>query len=265
MAGGQAPGANSRGRGGKFRKFTRGGGKHFSRNLRPLDADGNEISMWSEDGVPKQNGSDDSEDDDSEEDSEEEEDSDDAAPSSSAALAASAASREDRKKEKKARKEAAIARAKGQAVQVGDLPSSEDESDDEDLPANPNHSRAARSQTKVASASGNRDVDEAGEGVKDLSLGGTAAPQSRRERESLEAQQAKERYRKLHEQGKTDEAKADLARLKIIREKREAEAARKQAEKEEREALEKARREETEAREAKKREAALGKPKKAKK
>ncbi|KAL1891165.1 hypothetical protein Sste5346_007797 [Sporothrix stenoceras] len=266
MAGGQAPGANSRGRGGKFRKFTRGGGKHFSRDLRPLDADGNEISMWSEDGVQKNSGSDDEEE---EEEDSEEEDSDDGTPASSAALAAAAASREDRKKEKKARKEAAIARAKGQAVQVGDLPSSDEESDDDDLLANPNHTKAARSQTKAGQAgppsSAKREVDEAAEGVKDLSLGGTAAPQSRRERESLEAQQAKERYRKLHEQGKTDEAKADLARLKIIREKREAEAARKQAEKEEREALEKSRREEIEAREAKKREAALGKPKKGKK
>jgi len=44
----------------------------------------------------------------------------------------------------------------------------------------------------------------------------------------MEAAQAKERYRKLHEAGKTDEAKADLARLALIREKREAEAARKQ-------------------------------------
>ncbi|KAK8014851.1 casein kinase substrate phosphoprotein pp28 protein [Apiospora arundinis] len=83
---------------------------------------------------------------------------------------------------------------------------------------------------------------------------------SRRERESMEAAAAKERYRKLHEAGKTDEAKADMARLALIREKRAAEAARKQAEKEEREESEKARRQEIEAKEAKKREAALGKP-----
>lgn len=188
--------------------------------------------MWSEDGVQKKNDDDDDDNDDDseEEDSEEEEDSDDGNPASAAALAAAAASREDRKKEKKARKEAAIARAKGQAVQVGDLPSSdEEESDEEDLPTNPNHSRAGRNQIKVvATPTAKADVDDAADGVKDLSLGGTAAPASRRERESLEAQQAKERYRKLHEQGKTDEAKADLARLKIIREKREAEAARKQ-------------------------------------
>ncbi|CAK7266726.1 hypothetical protein SEPCBS57363_002235 [Sporothrix epigloea] len=256
MVGGQAPGASSRGRGGKFRKFTRGGGKQFSRDLRPLDADGNEIGMWGENGQQK-GSNDDSEE---SEDSESEEESDDNGQSG----AAGAASREARKKEKKARKEAAIARAKGQAVQVGDLPSSDDESDTEDLPANPNHSRAARSQTKAPAAAA-VDVDGAADAIKEMGLKTPAAPQSRRERESLEAQQAKERYRKLHEQGKTDEAKADLARLKLIREKREAEAARKQAEKAEREEVENSRKQEIDAREAKLREAALGKAKKGKK
>ncbi|KAJ2992945.1 hypothetical protein NUW58_g1998 [Xylaria curta] len=81
MPGRGAPGANSRGRGGKFKKFTRGGGKHFSRDLRPLDADGNEVSMWSENAQRRKGGDDedDDENDDSEEDSDEnsEEDSDD--------------------------------------------------------------------------------------------------------------------------------------------------------------------------------------------
>jgi len=234
------PGANSRGRGGKFKKYTRGGkaykqsnlsrwptdstkqgGKHFSRDLKPLDADGNEISMWSADAKKKDGSDDDSS---SEEDSSEEEDSDEEAGPSAAAAELS---REDRKKEKKARKEAALARARAQAVQVGDLPPSDgDDSDDSDdatpAPANPNHSKAARNQTKVVPT---KAVDDAAEGVKALKVGGTP---SRRERESMEAAQAKERYRKMHEAGKTDEAKADMARLKLIREKRDAEAARKQ-------------------------------------
>ena len=97
------------------------------------------------------------------------------------------------------------------------------------MPANPNHSKAARNQAMAAPVT----VDEAAEGVKDLSVAGKGkgkppAELSRREREAIQAQQAKERYQKLHEAGKTDEAKADLARLKLIREKREAEAARKQ-------------------------------------
>lgn len=200
------------------------GGKHFSRDLRPLDAEGNEVSMWSADAKHKKEGSgDDDSEGDSEEESESESDDDDAAAGTSAAAAE--LSREERKKEKKARKEAALARARAQAVQVGDLPPSDEDSDEdsEDMPANPNHSRAARNQAKAPVAA--PQVDEAAEGVKALKVSGTP---SRRERESMEAAQAKERYRKLHEAGKTDEAKADLARLALIREKREAEAARKQ-------------------------------------
>jgi hypothetical protein len=140
-------------------------------------------------------------------------------------------SREERRAAAKAKKEAAIARKKGKVPEPGDLPSSsEEESEDDDMPmpANPNHSKAARNQAKAAPVT----VDEAAEGVKDMSIGGKKAKPvgelSRREREAVQAQQAKERYQKLHEAGKTDEAKADLARLKLIREKREAEAARKQ-------------------------------------
>jgi hypothetical protein len=139
--------------------------------------------------------------------------------------------REQRRAAAKAKKEAAIARKKGQATQPGDLPSSsEEESEDEDMPANPNHSKAARNQAHAAPVT----VDEAAEGVKNMTVaagkgkGKPPAELSRREREAIQAQQAKERYQKLHEAGKTDEAKADMARLKLIREKREAEAARKQ-------------------------------------
>ncbi|KAM7207974.1 Casein kinase substrate phosphoprotein PP28 domain containing protein [Naviculisporaceae sp. PSN 640] len=250
MSGRGAPGANSRGRGGKFKKFTRGGGKHFSRDLRPLDADGNEISMWSADAQNKDIEESDEEGSSEEEESEESED--EAGPSKTAV--SEAQNREERKNQKKARKEAAIAKAKQQAVQVGDLPPSDSEEESEDdMPANPNRSAAARNQTKAS-------VKSVTEGVEKLNVG---APASRREREAADAAAAKERYRKLHEAGKTDEAKADLARLKLIREKREAEAARKQAEKEEREAIEAEKKAQIEAREAKRREAALG-PKKGK-
>lgn len=52
---------------------------------------------------------------------------------------------------------------------------------------------------------------------------------SRREREEIEKQRAREHYQRLHAQGKTEEARADLARLAIIRQQRE-EAARKREE-----------------------------------
>ncbi|XP_046893593.1 pdgfa associated protein 1b [Hypomesus transpacificus] len=53
---------------------------------------------------------------------------------------------------------------------------------------------------------------------------------SRREREEIEKQKAKEHYMKMHLAGKTDQAKADLARLAIVRKQRE-EAARRKEEK----------------------------------
>ncbi|KAK6850953.1 hypothetical protein PG987_000587 [Apiospora arundinis] len=262
MSGRGGPGGNSRGRGGKFKKFTRGGGKHFSRDLRPLDADGNEISMWGADGPDKKD-----EDDSSEEESSEEESSEDDEAGPSSKTPAAELSREERRKQKADQKAAAIAKKKKAAVQVGDMPSddSEESSDDDSapMPANPNHSKASRNMTKAPRPTADDDdVASATQGMKKLSTKAPAAgvPMSRRERESMEAAAAKERYRKLHEAGKTDEAKADMARLALIREKRAAEAARKQAEKEEREESEKARRQEIEAKEAKKREAALGKP-----
>lgn len=185
-------------------------------------------------------------DDDDEEDSSEEssEEDSDAGPSQQTGEL----TRDERKQAKKAQKEAAIAK-KNKTVQVGDMPSDSESEEDEDMPVNPNHSKAARNMTKAQPDP----VEEVTEGVKNVAM-------SRKERESMEALQAKERYRKLHEAGKTDEAKADLARLKLIREKREAETARKQAEKEEREAHEAARKAEIDAKESKKREAAMGKP-----
>ncbi|KAH7154868.1 casein kinase substrate phosphoprotein PP28 [Dactylonectria estremocensis] len=245
------PGSSSRGRGGKFKKYTRGGGKHFSRDIRPLDADGNEVSIWAADGKTK-----DDEDSDEDTDSEEEDSEEDSDDEPATAAQIQAASREDRKAEKKARKEAAIAKSRGKTVEVGDMPSSDEDSDDsedDDMPANPNHSKASRNQAKGTP------IEEITEGVAKI-----GAPTNRREREALEAANAKEKYQRLQAQGKTDEAKADLARLSLIREQRAAEAARRQAEKEEKEEIEKKKKSEIEAREARKREAAAG-PKKGKK
>ncbi|XP_048847427.1 pdgfa associated protein 1b [Brienomyrus brachyistius] len=99
--------------------------------------------------------------------------------------------------------------------------SASDDSDDEDTQKrkgveglidieNPN--RAVQKSKKVA--------DIVLEGPKEL---------SRREREEIEKQKAKERYMKMHLAGKTEQAKADLARLAIVRKQRE-EAARKKEE-----------------------------------
>ncbi|CAJ1075861.1 pdgfa associated protein 1b [Xyrichtys novacula] len=60
---------------------------------------------------------------------------------------------------------------------------------------------------------------------------------SRREREEIEKQKAKERYMKMHLAGKTDQAKADLARLAIIRKQREEAAKKKEEEKKAKDAV----------------------------
>uniref|UniRef100_A0A1B6D866 Casein kinase substrate phosphoprotein PP28 domain-containing protein n=1 Tax=Clastoptera arizonana TaxID=38151 RepID=A0A1B6D866_9HEMI len=54
---------------------------------------------------------------------------------------------------------------------------------------------------------------------------------SRREREELEKQRATLHYQKLHAEGKTEEARADLARLAIIKQQRAEAAKRREEEK----------------------------------
>ena len=159
--------------------------------------------------------------------------------------------REQRREAAKLKKQAAIARKNKKATEVGDMPSNseEDESDDEDMPANPNHTAKARNQARAATGPS----DEASIPKKPADKENL----SRREREALQAQQAKERYQKLHAEGKTDEARADMARLKLIREQRDAATARKAAEKEEEDSRAAANKEKLDKEKAK-REAALG-------
>jgi hypothetical protein len=142
-------------------------------------------------------------------------------------------------------------------AQPGDLPPSDSEDSDEDLalPANPNHTAKSRSQTQkvVAEPAAESQPKKPAAKVKDISQ------LSRREREAVQAQQARERYQKLHAEGKTDEAKSDLARLAVIREQREAERLRKLAEKDEKDEQAKERAEIAKEREDRMRAAAAGK------
>lgn len=81
----------------------------------------------------------------------------------------------------------------------------------------------------------NRAVRKATEKVTKINLneaGGSSKPElSRREREEIEKQRAQANYQKLHAEGKTDQARADLARLAIIKQHRAEAAARREAEK----------------------------------
>lgn len=217
-----APGgpAAGRGRGGKFKKFTRGGGKHFSRDLRPLDANGNEIREKNADESSSE------EEEDSEEESSEEEEEE-----------KPEMTREQRRAAAKAKKEAAIKKKNQKVAQVGDLPTdSEEESEDDDMPVNPNHSKAARNQAKAPP----KTVDEVAGDVAKMSVSKKPQELSRKEREAIEAQKKKEAYQRLHLAGKTDEAQADLARLAKVREERRLAAERKAAEEEERKEQEQA-------------------------
>lgn len=58
---------------------------------------------------------------------------------------------------------------------------------------------------------------------------------SRREREELEKQRARENYMRLHAEGKTEQARADLARLALIRREREEAAKKRELERQEKE------------------------------
>ncbi|XP_004505113.1 uncharacterized protein [Cicer arietinum] len=64
--------------------------------------------------------------------------------------------------------------------------------------------------------------------ARDIDIGKTTEL-SRREREEIEKQRAHERYMRLQEQGKTEQARKDLDRLALIRQER-AEAAKKREE-----------------------------------
>lgn len=57
-------------------------------------------------------------------------------------------------------------------------------------------------------------------------------------REEIEKQKAKERYMKLHLEGKTEQARADLARLAIIKKQREDAAKKREELRKEKEAEE---------------------------
>ncbi|KAL4919108.1 major facilitator superfamily domain-containing protein [Aspergillus aurantiobrunneus] len=245
-----------RGRGGKFSKPSRGGGKHFSRDVQTVDKDGNPVSMWRDPADERESSS--------EEEAlteESDESSNEPGPSTTTpnfphdkpAQDKPELSREERRALAKAKRAAAAARKNQGSAQPGGFPpsdsesetqhtnnirsngvkaktgagadASEEEDDDLDLPSNPNY----------VSKSKKTDVGE-----------GKEAQLSRREREAIEAQHARERYMKLHAEGKTDEARADLARLAIVKERREAERLRKEAEKEEKAEIARQRAEERE-------------------
>eukprot|EP00927_Polykrikos_kofoidii_P054567 TRINITY_DN48977_c0_g1_i1.p1 TRINITY_DN48977_c0_g1~~TRINITY_DN48977_c0_g1_i1.p1 ORF type:complete len:255 (-),score=78.50 TRINITY_DN48977_c0_g1_i1:133-831(-) len=109
----------------------------------------------------------------------------------------------------------------------------------------PGEEREERPKQQVAEESGGgggisvkkercKKVNDSESDDDDMPRGGKEEPVelTRRQREEVEKEKARRRYEELHKAGKTDEAKADLARLEEVRKRRE-EDARKRQEKEE--------------------------------
>ncbi|KAL4815997.1 casein kinase substrate phosphoprotein PP28-domain-containing protein [Aspergillus spinulosporus] len=229
-----------RGRGGKFSKPSRGGGKHFSRDIQTVDKDGNPVSMWRDPADDPET---------SEEEASTEvsggESENEAGPSTitpsfprdTLPENRPELSREERRALAKAKKAAAARRKAQGPAQPGDLPPSDSESEIEAPLTNGNRSRGKASAPAADSEESDPDLPSnpnyTSKSKKTEEDEGGEAQLSRREREAIEAQQARERYMKLHAEGKTEEARADLARLAIVRERREQERLRKEAEKEE--------------------------------
>ncbi|OIW08234.1 hypothetical protein TanjilG_15195 [Lupinus angustifolius] len=85
-------------------------------------------------------------------------------------------------------------------------------------------------EEEIEKVSEEEEVEEEPE-VGVLSLMERRTEPSRREREELEKQKAHERYMRLQEQGKTEQAKKDLERLALIRQQRVEASKKREAEK----------------------------------
>ncbi|KAG1753042.1 casein kinase substrate phosphoprotein PP28-domain-containing protein [Suillus occidentalis] len=177
---------------GKF-KTKRGGGRNFSKHLE-IDENGTAVSLDKRWAPRDQEGDDSDEENKLEEEDEDDEDEEEDEEGANGSTAQPELSRAERK---------ALKKKQADQKQPG-----EGESDtDADL-INPNHVE------------------------KKMNISDLGAPRelTRREKEAKEKQEAKDRYWKLHLAGKTDEAKSDLARLRKIKEEREAAQAKRKAE-----------------------------------
>ncbi|KAG8735281.1 hypothetical protein FRC10_010771 [Ceratobasidium sp. 414] len=190
---------------GKF-KQKRGGGRSFSRDM-VLDSDG--IASGTDRRASRRKKQQDGEDEEGSEEEEEEEEEEETEEEDEEEAASSSAQPELSRAERKALKKKQGTKQKGGAIgTIKEAGSGEESQDDSDL-INPNHVR-----------------------MKNLSISDISAPRelTRREREAKEAKEAKEKYWKLHQAGKTDQARTDLARLAAIRKQREAAAAQRKQE-----------------------------------
>lgn len=109
-------------------------------------------------------------------------------------------------------------------------------SDEEEESSEDEHGKAKGVQGLIEIENPNRVKKKSAQKVTQIdeavASGSVAKPElSRREREELEKQRAQANYQRLHAEGKTEQARADLARLAIIKQHRAEAAARREAEK----------------------------------
>lgn len=179
---------------GKF-KTKRGGGRNFSKDM-VLDSDGTAVSRARLIRRDSDDGDDDDDDSDVQEESgeEEEESGEEGEEGTTASGQLSRIERRELKKKQAAEKQAQKTAA-------------DENEEDADL-IDPNHVE------------------------KKLNISDLSAPRelTRKEREAKQKQEAEKHYWKLHLAGETDRAKSDLARLKKIKEEREAAQAKRKAE-----------------------------------
>lgn len=115
--------------------------------------------------------------------------------------------------------------------------SSEEEEDDEEEGSGEGSDDSEESEEEAKGAGALIDIQNPNRQPKKAFVKATEvdekdAPQlSRREREQIDKQKAQAAYMKRHAEGKTSQAKADLARLAIIKQHRAEAAARREAEK----------------------------------
>ncbi|KAK3809346.1 MAG: 28 kDa heat and acid-stable phosphoprotein [Benniella sp.] len=112
--------------------------------------------------------------------------------------------------------------------------SSETSSESESESESDSEEEAATKPKKKAAAEPVIDVSNPNRAAlkKTMKASDLTAPveMSRKEREAAEKDAAAQKYWKLHQEGKTDQAKADMARLAVVRQRREEAAAKRLAE-----------------------------------
>ncbi|XP_067941173.1 28 kDa heat- and acid-stable phosphoprotein-like [Watersipora subatra] len=118
---------------------------------------------------------------------------------------------------------------------VGDLPPSESESESEDESPSKGQNLAAATNSLQQR---NKKLNNLT--LDSLEINDEKRGLNRKEREELARQEAKKKYQAMTAAGKTDEAKADLARLALIRAQREEAAKKRELEQKAKEAAAKA-------------------------